>query len=153
MIWRDWCRELGIKGVFIDPFCNTTAAHLGEKWIAPRPATDAAMAEAIAYVWIKEDTYDHWFVENRTVGFEEFKEHILGKEDGIDRTPQWAAAICDVPAHTIIALAREWAAKKTMLATGWHVRHRRRLPRRLRYGMGASHGPPHLHAGPGQSKA
>ena len=92
--------------------------HVGEKWIAPRPGTDAAMAEAIAYIWIKEDTYDKWFVENRTVGFDEFKAHILGKDDGIPRTPQWAAPICDVPAHTITALAHEWAAKKTMLATG-----------------------------------
>ena len=117
-IWRHWLRELGIQRVFIDPYCNATAAHIGEKWIAPRPGTDAAMAEAIAYIWIKEDTYDKWFVENRTVGFEEFKAHILGKDDGIPRTPQWAARICDVPAHTITALAHEWAAKRTMLATG-----------------------------------
>ncbi|MBN1188266.1 MAG: molybdopterin-dependent oxidoreductase [Dehalococcoidales bacterium] len=118
VIWRHWLRELGIQRVFIDPFCNYTAAHVGEKWLAPRPGTDAAMAEAIAYVWIKEDTYDKWFVENRTVGFEQFKAHILGEEDGIPRTPQWAEKICDVPAHTIVALAREWAAKKTMLACG-----------------------------------
>lgn len=117
-IWRHWLRELGIQRVFIDPYCNATAAHVGEKWIAPRPGTDAAMAEAIAYIWIKEGTYDKWFVENRTVGFEEFKANILGENDGIPRTPQWAARICDVPAHTITALAHEWAAKKTMLACG-----------------------------------
>lgn len=117
-IWRHWLRELGIQRVFIDPYCNATAAHVGEKWIAPRPGTDAAMAEAIAYVWIKEGTYDKWFVENRTVGFEEFKANILGENDGIPRTPQWAAKICDVPAHTITALAHEWASKKTMLACG-----------------------------------
>ena len=118
LIWRYWCKKLGIKGIFIDPFCNTTASVWGDKWIAPRAGTDSAMAEAIAWVWIKEETYDKFFVENRTVGFEEFKDHILGKEDGIERTPQWAAPICDVPAHTIIALAREWASKKSMLATG-----------------------------------
>jgi len=118
LIWRYWCKEMGIKAIFIDPFCNTTASVWGDKWIAPRAGTDTAMAEAIAWVWIKEDTYDKWFVENRTVGFAEFQDHILGKEDGIERTPQWAAEICDVPAHTIISLAREWAAKPSMLATG-----------------------------------
>jgi trimethylamine-N-oxide reductase (cytochrome c) len=91
---------------------------LGDKWIAPRPGTDAAMAEAIAYVWIKENTYDKWFVENRTLGFEEFKKHILGEDDGTPKTPGWAAEICDVPARDITALAREWAAKPSMLATG-----------------------------------
>ena len=68
-------------------------------------------------MWLTEDTYDHFFVENRTYGFDEWKKHILGQgEDKTPKTPQWAAAICDVPAHTITALAREWAAKKTMLA-------------------------------------
>ena len=47
------------------------------------------------------------------------KQHILGKgEDKTPKTPEWAAKICDVPAHTITALAREWASKKTMLACG-----------------------------------
>ncbi|MDH4366899.1 MAG: molybdopterin-dependent oxidoreductase [Dehalococcoidia bacterium] len=115
--WRIWVRELGIKAIFIDPYCNATASVLGDKWLAPRPGTDAALAEAIAYVWTKEGTYDKWFVENRTVGFEEFRKHILGEADGVARTPGWAAEICDIPAHDITVLAREWAAKKTMLAT------------------------------------
>jgi molybdopterin guanine dinucleotide-containing S/N-oxide reductase-like protein len=117
-IWRIWLRELGVKAIFIDPYCNTTASVLGDKWLAPRPGTDSALAEAIAYVWITEGTYDKWFVENRTVGFEEFRKHILGEDGGIPRTPGWAAGICDIPAHNIVTLAREWAAKKTMLATG-----------------------------------
>ncbi|MGI5940430.1 MAG: molybdopterin-dependent oxidoreductase [Thermoleophilia bacterium] len=116
--WRIWCKELGIKLIFIDPFCNFTAAMLGDKWYAPRPGTDTALAEAIAYVWIKEGTYDKWFVENRTVGFEEFEKRILGGEDGVERTPEWAAELTGLPARDIKALAREWAAHKTMLGVG-----------------------------------
>lgn len=118
LIWRTWLKELGIKFVFIDPYCNTTASVFADKWLAPRPGTDAALAEAIAYVWIKEGTYDKWFIENRTTGFDEFKRHILGEDDGIARTPEWAAEICDIPASDVKALAREWATKKTMLANG-----------------------------------
>jgi molybdopterin guanine dinucleotide-containing S/N-oxide reductase-like protein len=118
VIWRIWLKEIGIKAIFIDPWCNFSAAMLGDKWIAPRPGTDAAMAEAIAYVWIKEGTYDKEFVKNRTLGFAEFKKHILGEEDGTPRTPAWAAEICDIPARDITALAREWAAKRTMLGCG-----------------------------------
>ena len=77
------------------------------------------MAEAIAYVWITEDTYDHWFVENKTLGFEQFRKHILGEEEGgFARTPEWAAKVCELNARDIYALAREWAKKKTMLAAG-----------------------------------
>ena len=57
-IWRQWMKELGIKSIFIDPYCNSTAVTMSDKWIAPRPGTDAALAEAIAYIWIKEGTYD-----------------------------------------------------------------------------------------------
>lgn len=117
-IWRLWLRDLGKKQIFIDPFCNYTAVILGDKWIAPRPGTDAAMAEAIAYVWLKEGTYDKDYVATHTVGFEDFKKHIMGEDDGIPRTPEWAAGICDVPAHTIRGLAKEWASKRTMLAAG-----------------------------------
>jgi molybdopterin guanine dinucleotide-containing S/N-oxide reductase-like protein len=118
VVWRLWLRELGKKQVFIDPFCNYTAAILGDKWIAPRPGTDAAMAEAIARVWLKEGTYDKDYVATHTVGFEDFVKHILGEDDGVVRTPEWAADICDVPAYTIRGLAREWASKRTMLAAG-----------------------------------
>jgi anaerobic selenocysteine-containing dehydrogenase len=119
LIWRIWMKELGIKFVVIDPYCNCTAGTMGDKWIAPRPGTDAALAESIGYVWIKEGTYDKFFVENRTYGFDEWKKHILGQgEDKTPRTPEWAAKICGIPAHDIKALAREWAAKKTMLAVG-----------------------------------
>ncbi|MCL1896314.1 MAG: molybdopterin-dependent oxidoreductase [Clostridiales bacterium] len=117
--WRLWCKELGMKMVFIDPWCNFTAGPWADKWIAPWPATDGAMAEAIAWVWITEDTYDHWFIEEKTIGFEEFRKHILGDEEGgFARTPAWAAGVCGVNARDIYALAREWASKKTMLCTG-----------------------------------
>jgi len=116
--WRLWCKELGMKMIFIDPWCNFTAATWGDKWIAPRPGTDAALAEAIAYVWIKDDTYDHWFIENKTIGFEEFKAQTLGEKDGVPRTPAWAAKICEIPERDIWALARAWASKPTMISTG-----------------------------------
>ncbi|MFC1932196.1 molybdopterin-dependent oxidoreductase, partial [Chloroflexota bacterium] len=117
-VWRLWLRQLGIKQVHIDPYCNYTAAILADKWIAPRPSTDAAMAQAIAYVWIQEGTYDKKYIEEKTIGFDKFKDQILGKEDGIPKTPEWAEEKCAVPARTIRALAREWASKKTVLAAG-----------------------------------
>jgi len=117
-VWRLWLKELGIKQIFIDPYCNYTAVVLGDKWIAPRPGTDAAMAEAIAYVWIAEGTFDKDYIATHTVGFEEFRKHIMGEDDGVPKTPGWAEEICDVPGHVITALAREWASKRTMLAAG-----------------------------------
>jgi molybdopterin guanine dinucleotide-containing S/N-oxide reductase-like protein len=114
-LWRVWMKQLGIRQVFIDPFNNYTSCINADKWIAPRPGTDAALAEAIAYVWLTEGTYDKQFVANRTVGFAEWKRHILGEDDGVPRTPGWAENICNVKSRTIVSLAREWAASRTML--------------------------------------
>ncbi len=114
-IWRLWTKELGIKNVFIDPYNNYTACIHADKWLAPRPGTDAALAEAIAYVWSTEGTYDKEYVNTHTLGFEAFERHILGKDDGIPRTPKWAEGICGIPARVITALAQEWASKRTML--------------------------------------
>ncbi|KUO62903.1 MAG: pyrogallol hydroxytransferase large subunit [Gracilibacter sp. BRH_c7a] len=115
---REWLKKLGIKVVHIDPHYNHTAAFLGGKWFAPRPGTDAALALAIAYVWITENLYDQSFVENRTIGFDKWRDYILGKEDGITKTPEWQEAETGIPAREARALAQEWGTKKTYLSPG-----------------------------------
>jgi trimethylamine-N-oxide reductase (cytochrome c) len=117
-IFRRWLKQLGKKQVVVDPFCNFTAVLYADKWLAPRPGTDAALALAIAYVWITEGTYDREYVRTHTIGFEEWADYVLGREDKLPKTPEWAAAIADVPARTIWAFARDWAKKRTMLAPG-----------------------------------
>jgi molybdopterin guanine dinucleotide-containing S/N-oxide reductase-like protein len=115
---RQWLKDLGIKLVHIDPFYNHTAALFGGKWLAPRPATGNALALAIAYVWITEDLYDKKYVATRTTGFDQWKDYILGKEDGIPKTPEWQEGESAIPAKDVRALAREWGSKKTYLAAG-----------------------------------
>lgn len=117
-LWRIWLKEAGIKQIFIDPYCNFTAVLHGDKWIAPRPGTEAAMALSIAYVWLQEGTYDKEYIATHTVGFEEFKDYVLGKEDGIPKTPEWAAELSGINKRILVALAREWASKRTTLAGG-----------------------------------
>ncbi len=115
---RQWLKELGIKTIHIDPFYNHTTAMLGGKWIAPRPDYGSSMALAIAYVWITEDLYDKDYVAKRTIGFDEWKDYILGKDDGIPKTPEWQESESNVAAKDIRALAREWGSKKTYLGAG-----------------------------------
>ena len=117
-IRRQWAKDLGIKFVHIDPHWNQTAGHFGGKWIAPRPGTDPALAQALCYVWIDEDLYDKDFVENRTTGFDEWAAYIMGQSDGTPKTPEWAEQETGVAAREIRALAREWGKKKTYLGAG-----------------------------------
>ncbi|TCS42710.1 molybdopterin-dependent oxidoreductase [Reinekea marinisedimentorum] len=115
---RLWAKELGIEFVHIDPFYNHTAALLGGKWLANNPGTSNAMALAIAYVWMQEGLYDKDFVEDKTEGFAEWKEYVLGNEDGIPKTPEWQEPETGIPAHDVRALARKWGSKKVYLAAG-----------------------------------
>jgi trimethylamine-N-oxide reductase (cytochrome c) len=73
---------------------------------------------AIAFVWITEDTYNKEYVADRTIGFEKFKPYVLGETDGMPKTPEWAEAESGVDARVIRTLAREWAAKRTILSGG-----------------------------------
>jgi len=52
------------------------------------------------------------------VGFDEWKDYILGKEDGTPKTPEWQESETGIPAKDVRALAREWGQKKTYLAAG-----------------------------------
>ena len=117
-IRRKWLKELDMDFVHINPHYCETAAYLGGKWIAPKPTTSPALGLAIAHTWISDSTYDSDYVNEKTVGFDKWKNYILGEEDGIAKTPEWAAEESGVPEKDILALARKWAAKKTYLAAG-----------------------------------
>jgi len=107
--------EIGIKQVYICPDLNYGAAVHADKWIPILPNTDAALQLAIAYIWITEGTYDKEYVATHTVGFDKFADYVMGREDGIPKTPEWASSKCSVPEWTIKALAREFAAKVTSI--------------------------------------
>ena len=113
-------REKGIKIVAIDPIYTDSAAIYAHQWIPIRPGTDVAMLIAMAYVIITENLQDQAFIDKYTVGFDNYKEYVLGNEDGIAKTPEWAEKITKVPAETIANLAREYATTKpAALIVGW----------------------------------
>ncbi|GLI34447.1 molybdopterin-dependent oxidoreductase [Desulforhabdus amnigena] len=108
----------GAKLVVFDPRKSDTAAKATE-WLPIVPGTDGAAAMAMAYVILKEDLYDKDFVRDWTVGFDEFRARVLGQEDGVARTPEWAEAICGIPAETLARIAREFAAAKAKGVLSW----------------------------------
>ncbi len=130
-------RENGAKVVCIDPRHSLSAASLADEWIPIRPGTDAAMMSAMAYVMLTEGLYDADFVRTHCVGWdasqmppgaefaESYTDYLLGRRDGVPKTPEWAEAITAVPAVTIARLAREYATiKPGVLYQGYGMQRR-----------------------------
>ena len=104
--------ERGARMVVVDPYLSDTAAK-AQEWVAIRPATDGALALAMAHVIIRDKLYDEAFITNWTSGFEDFSAYVK------DKTPEWAAPITTVPAKTIERLAHELATTKPALVDSW----------------------------------
>lgn len=105
-------RENGARVIAVDPRYHDTAATVADEWIPIRPGTDTAVFVAMANVMIKENLHDRKFLDRYTVGFDRFKEYVLGRQDGVDKTPAWASDISGVDAAVIERLARDYAVTK-----------------------------------------
>jgi anaerobic selenocysteine-containing dehydrogenase len=113
-----WWAELGIKQIYVCPDLNYAAAVHADRWIPILPNTDAAMYLAITYHWFKNGTYDKEYLKTHAVGVEKYEAYVMGEEDGVPKTPEWAAPITGVPSRVIKALAEEWASKRTTVVIG-----------------------------------
>lgn len=113
-------KKAGARIISVDPRRNQTAKALAERWIPIKPGTDTAMMIAMAYVMITEGLQDQPFLDTYTHGFQEFHDHVLGKEDGVAKSPAWAHGITGVDIEAIQQLAREYATiKPAALVAGW----------------------------------
>ena len=113
-----WWTELGIKQIYIAPDCNYANAVHADKWIPILPNTDAALYLAIAHLWFRDGTYDKQYLETHAYGVDKFEAYVMGKEDGVPKTPEWAAPITGVPSRITKALAKEWASTRTTICIG-----------------------------------
>ena len=117
-------KEQGVRIVCIDPRRHRSSKALAEEHIYIRPSTDAAALIAMAYVIVTEQLHDQTYLDRFVQGFDEdtlpagaprgssYRAYILGENDGIPKTPEWAGEICGVPADTIRRLAVEFGSTK-----------------------------------------
>ena len=121
----DRLRDRGAEVVSISPLRDDL--HGRCDWIAPVPGTDVPIMLGLAHVLASEGLHDKDFLARYCVGYDRFESYLLGIDDGVPKTPEWASALSGVPAEQIRTLARRMAAGRTMLTVTWSLQ-------RVRYG-------------------
>jgi len=118
-------RDRGGRVVSISPLRDDTSGDC--EWLAPLPGTDIAIMLALAHVLAVEGLADRQFLGTHCTGYDRFERYLLGTDDGVPKSPQWAADISGLSADDIVTLARRMAAQRTIVMVSWSLQ-------RVRYG-------------------
>ncbi|EJE3286226.1 trimethylamine-N-oxide reductase TorA [Vibrio alginolyticus] len=111
-----------INVLSVDPVKNKTQRYLENDHLYINPLTDVAFMLAVAHVLYNENLYDKKFIDTYCLGFEEFIQYVQGKtKDKVEKTPEWAAAICGVKANKIREFARMLVSGRTQILMGWCI--------------------------------
>jgi len=119
--WLEQLAAKGVKLVSVTPLRHDTPAFMDAEWWAPRPNTDVALMMGLAHTMVAEGLADRDFLARYTVGFKRFEAYLMGQVDGTAKSAAWAAEVTGLDAGQIEALAREMAAKRTMIATSYSL--------------------------------
>jgi biotin/methionine sulfoxide reductase len=114
-------KSAGVRFCNISPLRDDAAAFLEAEWLAPRPHSDTAIILAIAHTLIVEGLHDADFLNSHCVGFDRFRDYLLGRNDGIAKDADWAAKLSELPAEAIRKLARDMADARTFIIMNWSL--------------------------------
>jgi trimethylamine-N-oxide reductase (cytochrome c) len=116
--WLAFAKK-GIKFISINPQKTYSDKQLGSEMVNIRPGTDTALFTAMSYHLYSTKQHDQAYVDKYTTGFDKYLAYLDGTEDGVKKTPEWAAAITGIAAPEIIKLAETMVTKRTQIAAGW----------------------------------
>ncbi|PWC28109.1 molybdopterin-dependent oxidoreductase [Teichococcus aestuarii] len=119
--WLKQVAAAGVRFVNISPFRGDTPDFLDAQWVPIRPNTDTALILAMIHTLVDAGLEDRGFLATHCTGWDRLRPYVLGETDGTPKTAAWAAAITEVPAETIRALALEAARLPTMLTATWSI--------------------------------
>ena len=114
-------RANGCEFVSVSPLRSDMLPELGAEWLGLRPNTDVALMLGLAHTLLAEGLHDRDFLARYCTGWERFEPYLTGAEDGQPKDADWAAAITEVSADAIRALARRMAAARTMITVSWSI--------------------------------
>lgn len=91
------------------------------EWIPIRPNTDTAAMLAMACEITQQGRHDQAFLDRYCVGAQRWIDYLFGKDDGVVKDADWAAAITGVPAPKLRALADELCCQRSLVNVAWSL--------------------------------
>ncbi len=124
-----WLRALADSPatvINISPTRGDCPEFLNADWIPIRPNTDVALMLALAHETVVAGAHDRGFLASHCVGWPQLEDHLMGRSDGVAKTPAWAEAITGIPAARIARLARQLHGVRSYLTCSFAVQRAHR---------------------------
>lgn len=115
--WVQRLSKKGVRVICISPEQNEARAD----WWRIRPGTDTALILGLIGEIITMGGADETFLSQCTSGWPELRAYVTGQSDGIAKTADWAADICDLPVQDIRALASELIKTPSLVSMTWSM--------------------------------
>ncbi len=131
---REYLRAAADRGaefVLVSPLRDDLPEFVNAQWLPIVPGTDVAMMLALAHVLIEEGLHDRDFLERCCAGYLRFERYVRGADDGLAKTPEWAAGLCGIPAEAMRDLARRMAKARTFINVNYslqRIEHGEQVP-------------------------
>ncbi|SHH65991.1 molybdopterin-dependent oxidoreductase [Cognatishimia maritima] len=119
--WVERAAQNGMQTVNISPLKSDYLPGANPMWLSIRPGTDVALMMALTYEIMAAGEHDQAFLDRYTTGSAEYQRYLKGDQDGVAKTADWAAQICDIAADDIRALARRLPKERVMISVAWGV--------------------------------
>jgi biotin/methionine sulfoxide reductase len=119
--WIDQATQAGVEFIIISPNRRDAPPDLNALWVSCRPNTDTALMLAMAHEMIIRNSFDRDFINRYCVGFDKFLKYIIGVDDGLPKSAEWAAEITGVTTGTIKKLSRQLTEGRTLLTATWSL--------------------------------
>ncbi len=105
----------GCRFVSISPLRGDLPDEARFEWLPATPGSDTALMLALAHVLVANGLHDRDFIDRYCDGWQVFEDYLLGRADGVPKTPAWAAPLCGLPADRLDALARSLPGRRVLV--------------------------------------
>ena len=111
----------GMQIAHFSPLRDDVVPEAQARWYPLAPLSDVAVMLGLAHTLVSEGLHDAAFLDRYCHGGDRFIEYVLGRPDGIVKSAEWAQRHSGIAADELRALAREMAAKRTLITVSYSL--------------------------------